>query len=90
MAVKDNYKYYNMKKLLIITALATVLMSCERRHPLYEAVNRYTGKVTTIGSVDEYAAGDTVIVDETNFVDMTDENGTQYIIIKNVGSVPVQ
>lgn len=42
-----------------------------------------------IGSEDPYMIGDTVLVDETNFVDMDDKDGTPYVIFKALPSVPV-
>jgi hypothetical protein len=79
-----------MKKLLLAgIATAMMLTACKRSVTLYSAANRYTGKVIEIGGRTwlNYGAGDTVIVDETNFIDMDDENGTQYIIVKATGTI---
>jgi hypothetical protein len=74
---------------LIIAAIPAVIIYNHNanRIYLYEANNRYTKEPAEIGSDDSYNIGDTVIVDETNFIDMNDVMGTQYIITKDNGSI---
>lgn len=75
---------------LILAAIPATVVYCNyASHTihLYEANNRYTGEPAEIGSKDSYDIGDTVIVDETNFVDMNNMMGVQHIITKDNGSI---
>lgn len=84
-----------MKKILLIIAVIA-LASCRNVNHLYEAKMANTtcygcnAETYEIGSHERWNVGDSVIVDETNFIDMDDVNGRIYVITKDNGTIPVQ
>lgn len=74
----------------------TIALSCNRVNHLYEAKMADTAcygcnaETYEIGAHERWNVGDSVIVDETNFVDMDDVSGRIYVITKDNGTVPVQ
>lgn len=79
--------------ILALIPLTLLLNSCNGSIHLYEAQMADTAcygcnaEIHEIGSDDRYNIGDSVIVDETNFVDMKDDNGTIYVITKDNGTI---